>query len=34
MPWRYKVLGKAVNKARQRRRDLMKRVPARSRNGI
>ncbi|MEY3793717.1 MAG: putative pyrophosphokinae pyrophosphokinae [Pseudomonadota bacterium] len=26
MPWRYKVLGKAVNKARQRRRDLMKRV--------
>lgn len=26
MPWRYQVLGKAVNKARQRRRDLMKRV--------
>ena len=26
MPWRYTVLGKAVNKARQRRRDLMKRV--------
>ena len=26
MPWRYSVLGKAVNKARQRRRDLMKRV--------
>ena len=26
MPWRYQVLGKAVNKARHRRRDLMKRV--------
>ena len=26
MPWRYNVLSKAVGKARQRRRDLMKRV--------
>jgi len=26
MPWRYKVLSKAVQRARQRRRDLMKRV--------